>query len=80
MGSGGRFVWTRRTASPELVPLLDDALEALGDREDALRVQILARLAAALRPGSARPGADPATAPPEAVVLGDQAVARQNES
>lgn len=75
LGYGGRFVWTRRTADPELVPLLDAALGALGEREDPLRVHLLARLAAALRPGSERPGSDTGSAPPEAVALADRAVA-----
>ncbi len=75
LGYGGRFVWARSTTDPDLLPLLDAALESLGDREDALRARVLARLAAALRPGSSRPGADPAAAPSEAVVLGDRAVA-----
>lgn len=75
LGYGGRFVWTRRTADDELVPLYDAALEALGEREDRLRALVLARLAAALRPGSARPTSDPGADPTEAVALGDAAVA-----
>lgn len=49
LGYGGRFVWMVRGADEDVVPLLDDALRALGDRESALRAKVLARLAGALR-------------------------------
>ena len=48
LGYGGRFVWFRAGNDRRLVPLLEDALEALpGD--NPLRVRLLARLAGALR-------------------------------
>jgi predicted ATPase/DNA-binding SARP family transcriptional activator len=47
-GYGGRFVWVRAATDPRLVPLLEDALAALGEADSALRVQLLSRLAAAL--------------------------------
>ena len=46
---GGRFVWHRAVSDDQLVPLLEDALAALGEADSALRVQLLSRLAAALR-------------------------------
>ena len=76
LGYGGRFVWGPAGVDPRLVPLLREALAAAGDLEPALRVRLLARLAAARRdefdPGPrarlsheavelARAGVDPAT-------------------
>ena len=49
LGYGGRFVWDRAMSDERLVPLLQDALAALGEVDSALRVQLLSRLAAALR-------------------------------
>ena len=49
VGYGGRFVWDRAMSDERLVPLMQDALAALGDANSALRVQLLSRLAAALR-------------------------------
>lgn len=49
LGYSGRFVWMVRGADEDVVPLLDDALSALGERESALRAKVLARLAGALR-------------------------------
>ena len=49
LGYGGRFVWMVRGADTDVVPLLDDALQALGEEETALRAKVLARLAGALR-------------------------------
>jgi class 3 adenylate cyclase len=46
---GGRFVWARAASDERLVPLLEDALSAVGERDSVLRVQLLSRLAAALR-------------------------------
>ena len=46
---GGRFVWTRALADNRLVPLLEDGLSVLGEEDGVLRVQLLSRLAAALR-------------------------------
>ena len=49
LGYGGRFIWDRAMSDERLVPLLQDALAALGEVDSALRVRLLARLAAALR-------------------------------
>ena len=49
LGYGGRFVFTRGTSDPDLVPLLQQAAAALGAQDSALRVRVLARLASALR-------------------------------
>jgi DNA-binding SARP family transcriptional activator len=48
-GYGGRFLWDRAMSDERLVPLLQDALAALGVVDSALRVQLLSRLSAALR-------------------------------
>jgi DNA-binding SARP family transcriptional activator/tetratricopeptide (TPR) repeat protein len=47
-GYGGRFLWARAATDAQLVPLLEDALAALGDADSILRVQLLSRLATAL--------------------------------
>ncbi len=44
-GYGGRIIWETSRDDEELVPLLERALASLGDRDDALRVRLLARLA-----------------------------------
>ena len=49
LGYGGRFVWARAGSDPLVVPLLRDALSALGEEDSKLRVRVLARLAGALR-------------------------------
>ena len=49
VGYGGRFVWARAGSGPELVPLLERALAALGEDDSRQRVRVLARLACALR-------------------------------
>jgi len=49
LGYGGLFPWLRAGSDARLVPLLEEALDRLGDREPALRVRLLARLAGALR-------------------------------
>jgi len=49
IGYGGRFVWMRPGKDRRLVPLLEDALQALGDQRSPWRVRVLARLACALR-------------------------------
>jgi tetratricopeptide (TPR) repeat protein len=49
LGYGGRFLWQRAASDERLVPLLEDALSALGEEDSVLRVQLLSRLAAALR-------------------------------
>jgi DNA-binding SARP family transcriptional activator len=46
---GGRFVWDRAVSDERLVPLLEDALAALGEADSTLRIQLLSRLGAALR-------------------------------
>jgi tetratricopeptide (TPR) repeat protein len=48
LGYGGRFVWFRAGSDRRLIPLLEDALDAL-PREHPLRARVLARLAGALR-------------------------------
>lgn len=48
-GYGGRMVWTRALADERLVPLLEEGLAAVGEEDGVLRVQLLSRLAAALR-------------------------------
>ena len=48
LGYGGRFVWFRAGNDRQLIPLLEDALEALPG-ENPLRVKLRARLAGALR-------------------------------
>jgi tetratricopeptide (TPR) repeat protein len=53
-GYGGRFLWTHALADERLVPLLEDALSGLGDEHSLLRVQLLSRLAAALRHAPSR--------------------------
>jgi predicted ATPase/DNA-binding SARP family transcriptional activator len=49
LGYGGRFVWARAGTDAHLVPLLEEALAALGGDDSELRVRVLARLAGALR-------------------------------
>ncbi len=49
VGYGGRFVWMRPGSDRRLVPLLEDALAALGDSRGPSRVRVLARLSCALR-------------------------------
>jgi DNA-binding SARP family transcriptional activator len=49
LGYGGRFPWARAGRDTQLVPLLEDALNALGEAESPLRVRVLTRLAGALR-------------------------------
>jgi len=54
LGYGGRFVWLRAATDARLVPLLEDALTALGEDDSTLRVRLLARLGAALRSDASR--------------------------
>ena len=49
LGYGGRFLWARAGTDPHLVPLLEEALAGLGDRDGPLRVRVMSRLAGALR-------------------------------
>lgn len=45
LGYGGRFVWEAGRGDPCLLPLLQEALAALGEEGNALRAKLLARLA-----------------------------------
>ena len=49
LGYGGRFVWARAGTDRHLVPLLEQALAALGHEDSALRVRLMSRLSGALR-------------------------------
>jgi DNA-binding SARP family transcriptional activator len=48
-GYGGGHMWGRAGSDAVLVPLLEEGLDALGDRDDVLRARLLARLAGAIR-------------------------------
>jgi eukaryotic-like serine/threonine-protein kinase len=54
VGYGGRLLWAHALDDERLVPLLEDGLSAMGEADSVLRVQLLARLAAALRHGPSR--------------------------
>lgn len=45
LGYGGQWTFTGETVDDTLVALLEEALDALGDADDALRARLLARLA-----------------------------------
>lgn len=45
LGYGGRFVWEASRTDPHLLPLLTEALEAIGEGDSELRARLLARLA-----------------------------------
>jgi len=45
LGYGGRFVWEAGRGDRHLVPLLQDALRALGEENSVLRARVMARLA-----------------------------------
>jgi DNA-binding SARP family transcriptional activator len=49
LGYGGKSSWRRAGEDGRLVPLLDEALQALGAQDTPLRARLLARLAGALR-------------------------------
>jgi DNA-binding SARP family transcriptional activator len=49
LGYGGRFYFARAGSDERLVPLLEEAMAALGEDKSVLRVRVLARLAGALR-------------------------------
>ncbi|MGH2740296.1 MAG: ATP-binding protein [Actinomycetota bacterium] len=49
LGYGGRFVWARAAGDRNLIPLLEDALAALGDEDTEDRARVLSRLSGALR-------------------------------
>ena len=74
LGRGGRFVWERAGNDPHLIPLLEDALHAIGDADHPLQVRLLARLACALRslPEQARSDALSRKAVEMAERLGDR--------
>ncbi len=45
LGYGGRFLWEVARGDPHLVPILQEALTALGKQDSVLRAKLLARLA-----------------------------------
>lgn len=49
LGYGGRHPFARAGPDTRLVPLLEEALSALGDEQSILRARVMGRLAAALR-------------------------------
>jgi DNA-binding SARP family transcriptional activator len=49
LGYGGRWIWLRAGNDLRLIPLLEDALQALPAGDNELRAMLLARLAGALR-------------------------------
>ena len=49
VGYGGRYPFARAGSDTRLVPLLEEALRALGDEESILKARVMGRLAAALR-------------------------------
>jgi hypothetical protein len=49
LGYGGRWVWFRAGKDQRLIPLLEDAIEALPAGDNELQAMLLARLAGALR-------------------------------
>jgi AAA ATPase domain len=49
IGYTREMVWTRAGDDRRMIPLLQDALDAVGDRPSSWRVRVLARLACALR-------------------------------
>jgi DNA-binding SARP family transcriptional activator len=61
VGYGGRIVWVRAGGDERLVPLLEEALQALGDTDPDLRARLLARLAGALRDEPSRDRRDALT-------------------
>ena len=67
LGYGGRLVWDVSRDDANLVPLLERALAALGQRDDSLRVRLLARLAGG-------PLKDPSFPPERKAALATEAV------
>jgi DNA-binding SARP family transcriptional activator len=49
LGYGGRIVWTRASGDRQMVALLEEARQALGEPATPWRARVLARLAGALR-------------------------------
>lgn len=54
LGYGGRFSFARAGTDPRLVPLLEEALAAVGQQESTVRARIAARLAGARRGEASR--------------------------
>jgi DNA-binding SARP family transcriptional activator len=73
LGLSGRFGWTRQGADPAIVPLLEEAIAALGPADSAQHARLLARLAGALRDRPAREPRDGLSAEAVAIArrLGD---------
>jgi DNA-binding SARP family transcriptional activator len=46
LGYGGRWVWTVMRGDPHIIPLLEEAIDALPREDSELRARLLARLAA----------------------------------
>jgi DNA-binding SARP family transcriptional activator len=67
LGYGGRLAWGRSADDDRFVPLLEEALDALGDQDAELRIRLLSRLAGALRDEHSRERRDRLSA--EAVEL-----------
>jgi tetratricopeptide (TPR) repeat protein len=49
LGYGGRFLWARAGTDPYVVPLLAEALAALGEQDSPTKARVMSRLAGALR-------------------------------
>lgn len=49
LGYGGLVVWMAARGDPHLIPLLEEALDALPDADSSLRARLLARLSCAVR-------------------------------
>jgi predicted ATPase len=49
LGYGGRLVWARAGSDQRIVPLLREAIDALGDADELLQARLLVRLACAIR-------------------------------
>ena len=79
IGYGGRLIWDVSRDDEYLVPLLERALGALGEEDNALRVRVMARLAGGPlreRSGTTRPRSGSAVAPPSVYALGSWACRR----
>jgi DNA-binding SARP family transcriptional activator len=75
IGYGGRFVWSRAGSDDRVVPLLEEAIGGVGERDGEVRARLLPRLAGALRdpPFRARAAALSAEAVAVARRVGDPA-------
>lgn len=49
LGYGGRFVWLRAAADPQMLPMLERALESVDDHDLDLKIPLMARVAGAKR-------------------------------